>query len=191
MGSGEHFDVPPALQQSGSLSQISPGLPHTDAGRQRCAPSALCPQTPEQQSPEVVQSSHSLRQPPEAAQRFVPSVVDRQMREQHWFASMQTSPTCREHAFLSFEVHAPSAVHRRTPVVSASQRCVQQSTGVVQVSPSGRQPSSSAQVSTPSPWSTQTRPQHAASMAHASPAGLHPGAALAHVPATQLCEQQS
>lgn len=79
-----HFDTTPAsVQQSGSLSQISPGLPHADAGWQRMTPSVPVPHAPEQQSDPTAQSSHSARHPPEAAQRFVPSPVVRQTREQH------------------------------------------------------------------------------------------------------------
>jgi hypothetical protein len=191
LGSGRHFDMPEAAQQSGSLSQTSPGLPHADAGWQRLTPSLPTPHAPEQQSAEVAHSSHSLRQPPDAAQRLVPSLVATQTREQHWFASVQTSPTCAEHARLSFEVHIASEVQRSTPVASALQRCEQQSTAVVHVSPSGRQSWIRAQVRTESPRSTQMRPQHVMSPVHASPAGLQPAAALVQTPPAQCCEQQS
>jgi hypothetical protein len=146
---------------------------------------------PEQQSEPVVQSSHSLRQPPEAAQRLVPSPVVRQTREQHCIASLQTSPTCREHARRSFAVHAASAVQRRTPVASAAQRFEQQSFAVVHVSPSGRQPCRSWHVAGPSLGATQMRPQHSVSSVHASPAGLQPGASAAHVPPAQWFVQHS
>jgi hypothetical protein len=88
-GSGVHL-LP--AQQSGSLSQISPGVPHV-AGWQRFTPVASGAHSFEQQSVPLEHVSHSARHPPAGAQRFVPSPVVTHWREQHSLASLHTSPT--------------------------------------------------------------------------------------------------
>jgi hypothetical protein len=95
---------------------------------------------PEQQSALDVQSSHSSRHPPAPAQRFTPSPVRTQSREQHSSSFLHGSPTARTHGMPSFELHAGSFLQRDVPLGSAPQRPVQQSSDVLQISPSARHP---------------------------------------------------
>jgi hypothetical protein len=53
--------------------------------------------TPEQQSSFDVQSSHSLRHPPEGAHRWTPAPFIAQLREQQSSPVAQLSPTSRAH----------------------------------------------------------------------------------------------
>jgi hypothetical protein len=188
-GSRRHFSPP---QQSPSAPQISPSFPHAGAGGwHRFTPVASAPQTFEQQSSFVAQTSHTGRQPPIAAHRFAPSPVATHWREQHSVASLHTSPICFVHAFLSVIVHAAVGEQRKTPLGSASQRPEQQESGPSHVSPSTRHAWRSAHVFVPSPRSVQSVPQQSTSSAHVSPAGLQPVPALAHVFPAHSFEQQS
>jgi hypothetical protein len=137
-----------------------------------------------------VQRSHSGRHPPVGAQRFTPSPVAAQTREQHALASLQMSPTCFAQLRPSFIMHPATGAQRSVPLGSGTQRPLQQSAAVLHVSPSTRQAWSSAHRRT-SPSSTHDFPQQSLSSAHDSPAGRQPGPAAAQVPLKQVLEQQS
>jgi hypothetical protein len=93
-GGGEGVHVDPA-QQSGFPPQASPVAPQVGDGRHTPAPSPWALQVPEQQSSAVLHVSHSNRQPPPLAQRFVPSLRWTQLREQQSSFPPQISPTSR------------------------------------------------------------------------------------------------
>jgi hypothetical protein len=147
---------------------------------------------PEQQSALLLQSSHSSRHPPAPAQRFTPSPVSTQSREQHSCSILQGSPTCLAHIRPSLELQPGSFLQRDVPLGSAPHMPEQQSSGFLQISPSARQPWRSAQRNpvSRSP-SVHAPPQHSLDMVQLSPAGLHPPPAGAHFPAMQTSEQQS
>jgi hypothetical protein len=194
------------MQRSGmqhvvSSLQISPSAPQVPIGWHRATPSAPAAQRPEQQSTLLWQSSHSVLQPPPAPQRWTPSGVVEQSREQQSAAVAHVSPIWRAHGIVSPVVHIARGTQRPTPSESGWQTEEQQSESNAQISPSTRQASSKAHR-----MPAQTPPQQPGLPMQASPAGAHergPGGggggsggmgmadAAPHIPSMQSLPQQS
>ncbi len=169
----------------------SPSFPHAPDAWQTDTDSLIETHEPEQQSPSEPQSSHSVRQPPAAAQRAVPSLVGRHWREQQSLLFPQASPTCAVQLMLSLVVQLGRGVQWPTAFASAVQVAEQQSAPLVQISPSTRHAWRSPQRGWPSLPFAQTLPQQSPFFAHDSPAGLHDALVATQWPAVQRWAQQS